>query len=334
MESIVAKASRKSRPGRSETGFTLVELLVVIGIIALLISILLPALNNARRAANTTKCLANIRTLSQAFRLYATENRDSLPWAIYTRELTVVPPPAVDDNVNNDAVDSKVYTWWSVMRGTIRKNGIYDNSTSLPGGGRTTRFMEFFECSVANRRDLGNDFGANPILFPTESEAKQTIDSHSKNYRVTRPAKFGQLYPDTILIYDAAEVAPNYSTQYLHGYDLDGGNLSDSKKVTLRYRELAQATYEVSDPDYYQYGNDAFINPGVNKDVGAPGVTGQNGNVRWRHGKNDQAVFTFADGSAKTMRITKDFGKPNASGEVYRKLFRPKLPAGFATEDE
>lgn len=64
---------------RKTAGFTLVELLVVIGIIALLISILLPALNKAREAANMTYCAANLRALTQACFIYQAENRQSFP---------------------------------------------------------------------------------------------------------------------------------------------------------------------------------------------------------------------------------------------------------------
>src|SRR5687768_9183937 len=64
---------------RAPRGFTLVELLVVIGIIALLISILLPSLSKARRSANTAKCLANLRSLGQGQVQYASEWRG---WAV------------------------------------------------------------------------------------------------------------------------------------------------------------------------------------------------------------------------------------------------------------
>jgi prepilin-type N-terminal cleavage/methylation domain-containing protein len=59
--------------------FTLVELLVVVGIIAVLISLLLPVLNRARDSANRTKCLANLRSIGQLVNMYANLNKGQIP---------------------------------------------------------------------------------------------------------------------------------------------------------------------------------------------------------------------------------------------------------------
>jgi prepilin-type N-terminal cleavage/methylation domain-containing protein/prepilin-type processing-associated H-X9-DG protein len=66
-------------PSKSR-GFTLVELLVVIGIIALLIAILMPALAKARQQAQTVQCASVMRGLGQAVHMYASENKQSFPY--------------------------------------------------------------------------------------------------------------------------------------------------------------------------------------------------------------------------------------------------------------
>jgi len=69
---------------KNRKAFTLVELLVVIGIIALLLSILIPALGRARDASRTLKCLSNLRQLGLAFQMYATANKNYVPYPTTT----------------------------------------------------------------------------------------------------------------------------------------------------------------------------------------------------------------------------------------------------------
>ena len=60
-------------------GFTLVELLVVIGVIAILIALLLPALNRAREQSIRAQCASNLRQVGMYLAMYANQQRSSMP---------------------------------------------------------------------------------------------------------------------------------------------------------------------------------------------------------------------------------------------------------------
>ena len=102
--------------------FTLVELLVVIGIIALLISILLPVLNKARQQANEVKCQSNMRQLYTAMVMYASESRDQIPYC----------------NLQGNVNSTNVYGFgWLFASGQFR-TGWKAPNTNLNGGWPTT----------------------------------------------------------------------------------------------------------------------------------------------------------------------------------------------------
>lgn len=67
------------RTFRQTTGFTLVELLVVIGIITVLISMTMPVIKSARNAATNLRCQTNLRELSNAYRMYSQSFKDQVP---------------------------------------------------------------------------------------------------------------------------------------------------------------------------------------------------------------------------------------------------------------
>ena len=72
-------SARRRMLRAARAGFTLVELLVVVSVIALLIALLLPALSRARRAAQSAGCLSNLRQLQTCWLMYANDHGGTLP---------------------------------------------------------------------------------------------------------------------------------------------------------------------------------------------------------------------------------------------------------------
>jgi len=122
-----------------QRGFTLVELLVVIGIIALLISILLPALSRARESANTIKCASNLRSVGQGMAQYVAENKGTFPAAYIYNGMQI--------NAGVETPDAAIngYIHWSSF---LYRSGRMRGDPSLY---QTTSGWEMFQCpSISN----------------------------------------------------------------------------------------------------------------------------------------------------------------------------------------
>src|SRR5438034_6421255 len=119
------------------SGFTLVELLVVIGIIAILIAVLLPALQRARESANQVKCMANLRTIGQALQIYVGENHGTLPVGFVQKDAGgVLPVPYMGEG----------HDWTTLLLKSLSKQQGIGYDTQAAVDANYPRLRAFFLC--------------------------------------------------------------------------------------------------------------------------------------------------------------------------------------------
>jgi len=210
--------TRDHARNRAYAGFTLVELLVVIGIIAVLISLLIPVLGKARESANSTKCKANLHGMTQAAEQYKNQYRVFVPG-----RLEELAPGQGGQSVGEQRVDQYRPRWYEILGGLV---GNYANKDPKPVEDDTwTISNEWFLCPSVpdwinsrnypygyNHQFLGN---ARKRLTPLPNGERPYINYPVATSRVTNGS-------ETVMIADSLGTAVSVPLKDRQAYQVNG----------------------------------------------------------------------------------------------------------------
>jgi prepilin-type N-terminal cleavage/methylation domain-containing protein/prepilin-type processing-associated H-X9-DG protein len=329
-------------PRKHHRGFTLVELLVVIGIIAALIGILLPVLSGVASRGRDIQCQSNLRTIVQLCMTYAAENKGQLPYGTYDAEAG---PGVFEAWTNGNFPDThKLVTLWSVLSRMSNKGYSGEDqflSSSNPNNDPSKNTAPFLRCPEAIQV-------LPHVCSYSGSMTAFVSPSYDAAYRaeqplVSKPTKTTQLLPFMGLVWDTA-VMPGMQKDvgYVTGNDIDNQRIwiYGAANPDARYYTTRDAYGQTEPPNTaFGYGQNKLVNMGSGWKNIDPAPTDSDGfagfpyqgNLRYRHNKNTVCNVGYGDGHVGqlTGKFDREGRILNAKFEAVRKTFQVKWPSGY-----
>ncbi len=286
--------------------FTLVELLVVIGIIALLVGILLPALSHARQQANLIVCQTHMRQLGQAIALYVVDNQGTLPYGYW----------------NGGTVSTLAGDWSTLL--VYELNSRYGTSyteQSKANGGMDPYNRGIFLDVDTVAGDAPVHYSCHPRIMPDINNT--TKDPDPTNPVRLQPAKLSHIQrsAEIIMLMDGAQWQTNGTDSNYWGVQAVGWALDNWRFGEFQGRGGTNM-YGSAPLDYLEFNN-ANADNGSPLDIGPNTDTANNmaflwanctnGQIRFRHMNNKAGNFLFCDGHVESHTI----GAEKCSGQLH-----------------